>query len=1291
MKKQRIILFWAIVLLNILLLKYENISASVTYDGDGLGSTATGSGSGNCGTNGVQWTVGAGYGYLISLVKVSNEIGNPTAYPELKSYFYYLDSINESSFLNPDKNGNKYNFFGNRKVVGYMDGNNYSTGAIEVGAPEHKKNGFDNYTTKSSIVTKDSNTQQNIYNNSPYYLYRLGFKTSIMYTITGKKTKETLVNNPNETYMMLYMLYNRMSNEDKEKLGQAVNDKMNTFDPKMNDYNELSSIEQYFSDYRIIIEPIYRFNQCNGSQKVFATIKAVAAKNKTEANFFGGYWDFSNITDLFYSTSDHGPIKGINNCSGNSLLDKLADVNCGYGYLTITITDEKTKCDPSNPNVCCYDEDGKYHEEYNAYNKEEHYKCNDLLELGVDCSAGRYTKCVPPEEEPTLCPNGTVPYTNYYLFLAGYDGSSYDKTTIGNFGYSEYRLFKSLQLNSNNEIHARIAQRIPIDKDNIKWFYENWAQAVTATGQWYYTTDKQNYYIWHNANCDNFLENCENSDSKTNIDMATRIKNGNGINDIIAATVLADEVEITKAYEQPELGYNFQVTRKINGKKKLINPEEEAVLSGGLKEYLHPAVYQMTYCISDSPCQDDIDNAICSSDSDITTAHFYENSNLKQCTLADNDSGFNIVDNDYCRISCKDDIDIVFPTKFGYDTPIKTGTYFILNASSSDKYVPSIKGVRTCISNKVDIDGFKKDEENGRKDVETSYSAYTNAVAKYNYVNNDQNYTDNSDTAEVKTREYNCTTPPDTNYENCVKTYDQQDDVYKNMVPKTEYEAMCRDQNPMPTKTCDTCTYKIIEWQLKESSPYKESGKYSSNEACKQADDTRKPQDLKDEAEKDMNDKKEEYNRAREKYESTISDFKMCNILDGENSTENIVVNKNIAYNFEPDLEFDYGYSPLTKRYDERDSEVVAGKMHKTKKESINYSYWKNNEPDDSYNQNAEEKKNRKYSFLKFIEAGGIRKPVYGANGKVETSEVTLADYNYAKSVQTVTYNYNLPQIYTIIPSGSVLNYLPTSTNNIQYSALPQNAVPINIKTVEGNYRYYITLSNIVSSNDIRSKVGNDTYTERFNLSGVIGLNSSSIATLESTYTCDYKVINDIFDPDPDPDPGNPNPGLLYFYRVIDLSNINPLGRTLGRNWTTAKSSLIEERMKETDSDYQKLHANEELNDESTTVRSDVDKFEFTLTPTLMRAIRSYDVNHKYEDFNLICNNTNDENRYYCRSILLSCITSSGHTSETAAACDERILNAVQNYELDSPEYLYNDLRENRDRLINKNVALATH
>ena len=1250
MKKQRIILFWAIVLSNILLLKYENISASVTYDGDGLGSTATGSGSGNCGTNGVQWTVGAGYGYLISLVKVSNGIDNPTAYPELKSYFYYLDSINESSFLNPDKNGNKYNFFGNRKVVGYMDGNNYSTGAIEVGAPEHKKNGFDNYTTKSSIVTKDSNTQQNIYNNSPYYLYGLGFKTSIMYTITGKKTKETLVNNPNETYMMLYMLYNRMSNEDKEKLGQAVNDKMNTFDPKMNDYNELSTIEQYFSDYRIIIEPIYRFNQCNGSQKVFATIKAVAAKNKTEANFFGGYWDFSNITDLFYSTSDHGPIKGINNCSGNSQVDKLADVNCGYGYLTITITDEVTECNPAT--TCCYNSDGAYQKNHSHSGKDNDpgfYDCvdssgNSIGTKNTNCPKEKLKECVKPNQ-PEKCPDGTNATYLYYLFLAGVSASDSDTTHFAGFYdgdgdgifdgkneptyWSDVELFKNLGVNDASQIEEKRTGQVKIDSaDKIDWFYDHWKAASNSSNKYIeeITEDADgrpinNYYLWHSSTSEKY----ENDIKAYH-------------NSLYHNFSIKADVTISKQARKNEIensfSYAFKIRRKYSGLYTIDGNGSLQPMYN--KQYLQPAAYQIAYCVSpvDKPadCQDNVKEAKCSQTDD-HIAYFYENDNLKQCTLNENkNSGFTIISketNKYCQVSCKDDIDISLPGDI--ENKIKAGTYFTLGED-----IPRITGKRTCASTKIDSGQFQSDLLAAKDAMREAYAVWQANLKYYNYLN------------ERKAS-----------------------NEYKNLSTSSEEYASEND-------TQEECSYTEITWDFgtkksytivgKTISDFSLSGTYISSSTCDSINSV---------AENYTNSittfgnglsaLKSKYEEAKSAYTKILGNFKQC--LSWQTSDE-------FKYQFNPELDF---------QYTNLDAKYINHPMNKKEENAseTEYYWYKNSVPDDSYGGGTTS--NCSDCILEIVgEKFAADGTPTGSDTKIEYKNF----YTYIKRIESKTYKYHLNELQTLIPSGAIVK--DTAAIGLNKAALPLNAVPINVKTNEKNYQYEIIISNIadeVRTNPSKNKTINiDDYTTRFE-------NRQLLAGNSTKYACEYEVYNDIFDPDPDPDPGNPNPnpGLLYFYRVIDLSNINPLGRTLGRNWTTAKSSLIEERMRETDSDYQKLHANEELNDESTTVRSDVDKFEFTLTPTLMRAIRSYDVNHKYEDFNLVCNNTNDENRYYCRSILLSCITSSGHISDTAAACDERILNAVQNYELDSPEYLYNDLRENRDRLINKNVALATH
>ena len=126
-----------------------------------------------------------------------------------------------------------------------------------------------------------------------------------------------------------------------------------------------------------------------------------------------------------------------------------------------------------------------------------------------------------------------------------------------------------------------------------------------------------------------------------------------------------------------------------------------------------------------------------------TVAVFHENDNLKDCALNDNSqSGFDLISNNdtyvtiggtrksYCKVSCKDDFDIMYPTnRSGF-----AGQYFTL-----ENYIPTVKIKRTCVTTELDYDGFKRDLNQLESLITSStganktryFNTYNDAIAKY--------------------------------------------------------------------------------------------------------------------------------------------------------------------------------------------------------------------------------------------------------------------------------------------------------------------------------------------------------------------------------------------------------------------------------------------------------------------------------------------------------------------------------------------------------------------------------
>lgn len=290
------------------------------------------------------------------------------------------------------------------------------------------------------------------------------------------------------------------------------------------------------------------------------------------------------------------------------------------------------------------------------------------------------------------------------------------------------------------------------------------------------------------------------------------------------------------------------------------------------------------------------------------------------------------------------------------------------------------------------------------------------------------------------------------------------------------------------------------------------------------------------------------------------------------------------------------------------------------------------------------------------------------------TYELSINTRDYIKRTEELTYEYHLPRVITKIPDGSVKNagsYLSFNSNYLSYNylLLDEESVPININTESGVKNYTITIENI--EDGVRQVIdsANDNFKERFNgvdASSKKALNSDG-TTSSARYVCTYEVVNDIYDPNAKKD--------LFFYRVIDMNDINPnasIGRELGYNWTTPYAYEIQDKMKDEDNNYQYL-----TNDRET------DKFSFRLTPTMMSAIREYNAERNsrslggYADWELYCKD-NGEKDYYCYSNFLKCLTSSGHSNETGFYYCDNLFNSY------SHTYTDIDLNKNRGILKSK-------
>lgn len=391
-------------------------------------------------------------------------------------------------------------------------------------------------------------------------------------------------------------------------------------------------------------------------------------------------------------------------------------------------------------------------------------------------------------------------------------------------------------------------------------------------------------------------------------------------------------------------------------------------------------------------------------------------------------------------------------------------------------------------------------------------------------------------------------------------------------------------------------------------------------------------------------------------------------------------------YKFMPDVSFDYGLNGPGKelnrnvfpvKYDytypreDWTKQEVTGNGYGTGSYPVTKtSYWdKNAEANKTYdNENksnsgpAAEGLNKTYRTLLSCE---------GDTCEPSKNTISFEFYNssYIRRDETVTYQYHLPRVFTYVPNGDVT--IKPDKNNT-YIELDPEAVPVNINTLEGQYEYKLTISNLKDElrSDKYTKNRDDDLEERFK-----GSTGNGALTDGSDYICNYEVKNDIYKP--------AESRLNFFYRTVDPININPVPRELGYNWMTDKADQVKINMAEAENDYQILTEGR-------------DKFQFTLTPTIMKQIRNYNKTQSkndrgYADWDLKCYDYEDSREgYHCYSNFLTCLASGEENRNESGqvACETIFENTLKDYSSYSKGYDLDELDYNRRTLISKQNAL---
>lgn len=959
----------------------------------------------------------------------------------------------------------------------------------------------------------------------------------------------------------------------------------------------------------------------------------------------------------------------------------------------------------------------------------------------------------PQEKVPTVC-NGQDIYYFYYFFLASlndaYGGTAgkWMTTSADATKFGDYEILEDLGFNSNSEM-AKEEGIYYINKDNLNWYYTKLKSATSSSDR--YIKEGNKYYIAYDSwcavlddgstKCYDAISGCElNADGSINTTSSACanpgfVNNGNfDITEYMNATVNLDvppdgqdALQINAIGNSTGLGYKFGIKRFFkgytSGRRSMLDITQKAVPTSNGQE-LHPAVYLITFCKASTPqCDDEVDPAVCLDNDVGTEVVFHENNDLKTCTIPKgNNSGFTIIESSetenpagdsYCQVACKEDLDIELPG--GKETA--AGQYFLL-----DNYVPKISATRTCVTTEIDYDDFDSDLTTIETELKrlyniwqdyadylsvlnnitptaqpvsyrqccdcwggcsSGYVVYVSSSSSFSSVGNISNAyvygtvdtnTINAlrDNGVIVYRSYNITTIQndlDSGNIDAVLTNSSNASLF------SDIRSICQ---------CESGTYTKYTWSVAAKTYPNSSLSFAADSGVEGGTcgvscygTTRCANELtakRADIQTKTTQAKNNYVAKLNEYKNTINAYNACfswidntmnaTVTGTTISATSTTLKGNYLYSFEPTVTF---YYPDT---DGQVFPVPYTYVYGTDVDKVGFditnTYWtKGSTVDNSYSSGGSSTSNKEYR--------GILKCTNGSCSMDTT--VYFYTNNYIRRDESVTYTYHLPAVYSTIPDGKVHNYKPSSE---EYVTLEDESVPININTRAGTYDYSITISGLKDTlrESKETKNPDDDWDDRFNGNGSTGIGALNAG---DEYVCTYDVVNDIYIPGPNiGDPGK----LNFFYRVVDLNDINPNNRTLGYNWSDSRGDSVRSRMASTAADYTLL-----------TASANNAKFEFTLTPAIMKEIRSYNAtqsryggsNSAYADWDLNCDDY-DTGGYHCYSNFLTCLASGGRNYETGYNCN-MFGSSLNNYSRIS-DYTDTDLNTNRTILINKQNAL---
>ena len=602
-----------------------------------------------------------------------------------------------------------------------------------------------------------------------------------------------------------------------------------------------------------------------------------------------------------------------------------------------------------------------------------------------------------------------------------------------------------------------------------------------------------------------------------------------------------------------------------------------------------------------------------------------DNLNVLQCVINNEDPSGNsyqattegYIDNDYCKIYCKEDYHFVLPGV----KAVNSGRYFSLEAS--------INGTKTCYTSEIDENGtFESDLEEKREAVIHAWNEWNKWYRGSLTVTDDEEIHDTD-----------CCDGGSYIYKNYYREWDFTQYNY-NGESYTDDEIISSNGST----NCE-CNYVSSTCG---TAPNTYSCRVCVTESCSPKDGD--PNEIESTINSRLTSATSTLRAAIKAYTDLLNQYNYCS---GINTVEyDMSLNYSDAtgwemnYKYDPTITFWYEESYMNSVHTTNELETVGSTSVGGFKQSFCTS-----DVDKTYECSSEWKTSVDKGVTK-------RQFVCKESGNEYTcgpEDIIISKAKYVKQEMTSSGSYRTPtQFYTIYPTGSIVISEAGNSDNIENSKELTNLLPVGLGTRQGVYTYALRVSDLGEyyNNDKLGRLWGDSNSvvvtilededsciEEGSLKDTVKVDNTVLSN--GVYVCAYKVncpdcpVECEVDGCKNPDcPDNYCPvecdNCIYtnnetniIYRPITPGNINPNDRDQGVNWSyddyeisTALELKAYATTQEIENDGENIY---DLDFENPSVDTDI-AMKVTIDSTMINKIREY--NDKYENDGGYANNS---------------------------------------------------------------------